>query len=83
MLSKEFNALFEPHRIDNNNPMEIHYEGCCSWAGFGILPATGNKSSISIHVYSWDPMSDCVRYGFTHSIHPTDTNDYEIHSKKP
>jgi len=42
-----------------NNPMERHYRDVCAWDIFGTVP----NSKIKCHIYSWDTMADCVKYG--------------------
>lgn len=44
---------------------------CCSWDADLPLTAGG-----SYHIYSWDSMTDLVRYGF--DVTKTDHRDYEL-----
>lgn len=43
--------------FQHNHPYEIKYDGRCSWAASAYHTARWN-------LHSWDPMSDCLKYGF-------------------
>ena len=79
MLCREFGALFSPYDLSSSNPMHIRLMGLCVWDCFGQMP----NSLLKVHVYSWDTMTNCARYGFEAIRHPRDIHDYELVAKKP
>lgn len=82
VLCKTTGALFSPYDLENSHPMHIRYNGCCVWDAWGARPASETSGATKIHVYSWDTMTDCARYGFDMLPH-RDVNDYELVAKKP
>jgi hypothetical protein len=79
LLTKKTGALFEPHKLLQNNPMHIHYEDVCLWDAWGVLPATEQiPVARRIHVYSWDTMTSCVKEGISLLSHRDDHNDFEV-----
>lgn len=82
LLSQALGAVFEPHRLVSNNNRFRHYADCCAWDGWGTLPAVGEQPPRKVHVYSWDAMGRCVKYGIGVSKHPEDHLDYEISANK-
>jgi hypothetical protein len=65
-------SYFEPHRLNSQYPAWASAQGgACSWYGDGLL-----SDGRGVHVYSWDTMTDCVRYGI--EIVKSDLRDYEI-----
>jgi hypothetical protein len=78
LLSQATGALFEAHTIQQNNPMHITYDGACLWDAIGFKPA-GDGRVTRIHVYSWDTMKRCVRYGI--ELSELDHNDFEVSAR--
>lgn len=79
MLCQATGALFDEHDLMQNNPMHCHYEDVCRWDCWGRK--TSNGCLVSVHVYSWDRMTDCVKHGFELLAHRGDHNDYEVCAK--
>lgn len=77
MLCQKTGAYFSPYDFQQSHPSDMRYRGVCSWDITGRIPAKGELSSRSIHIYSWDTMTNLVK-GFSLSRHYLDhTEDYE------
>jgi len=57
----EHGFIVEPAELQVNHGYNNKYWDCCSWCGKCTLVSDG----FDAHVYSWSPMSDLVRRGFT------------------
>ncbi len=63
MIGQLTGILIEAHELQMTNPNVRHFEDCCVWDGWGILPAKDGLPARRVHVYSWDTMGACVKQG--------------------
>lgn len=72
LICKQTGFLIEAHELQRTNPNVQHFEDCCAWDAWMIIPGSNPRKA---HVYSWSPMGECAK-GF---IIETDGHyDYEI-----
>ena len=62
MLEQLTGWLVEPHKICRTNPTNQYFEDCCAWDVWCDVPSN-NEEHFPAHIYSWDRMKDCVKYG--------------------
>lgn len=58
---------------------------CCKWSGHGVsLGRDDCPAGISVHVSSWDTMTECARYGIELSHDSRDLpGTYEVSAREP
>jgi hypothetical protein len=78
LLCQLTGGLVEAHEIQRSNPIHQHYADCCAWDCWVALPAQPGAPARRIHVYSWDKMRDCVRYGIVKVGLHREASDYEV-----
>jgi len=72
-LSQMTGWLVEAHDIHQNNPMDLHYRDTCRWDCYATIPGKPFKG----HLYSWDTMKDCVKFGVT-KVNYRRNSDFDI-----
>lgn len=61
--------------LQRTNPTNQHFEDCCAWDCWAVIPGKSFKA----HIYSWDTMTACVRHGVVKvSDNPSDPYDIEV-----
>lgn len=45
--------------LQRTNPNHRHWEDCCAWDCWAVIPGKPFKG----HIYSWDTMTECARRG--------------------
>ncbi len=75
----EHDILIAPDDLRTNRYYQTKYFDGCSWTGDGRR-ADGS----SVHVWSWDTMTELVRYGFELDNDPYRDlpNQWELHVKE-
>lgn len=79
MLCRLTGWIVEAHHIHQNNPIHCHFEDCCLWDCWAIIPAK-DGNPMRGHIYSWDRMKDCVKFGIEKCEH-SEPRDIEIAHK--
>lgn len=52
--------LVEAEDLQRTNPINQHFEDCCAWDCWATVPGSPPHKA---HIYSWDRMRDCVKWG--------------------